>query len=174
MGIPTLEELMQAEVSASGFEPLAIGWYNGVITKTEVKDGQKAAYISVEVTVHDEDSEYHKRLVWGITSFSDKAVTMPGGVANLLQTTEPDIPLDTPVEELPAVMAVAIVSSPVSFEVRNEQVKRGGKLQFLDAPADTIPEMRSKVANYRKPEQEFIDSIDASAVGLDSDLPFPF
>ncbi len=106
-GIPTLEELMAAEVSTGGFEPLAIGWYNGVITKTEVRPGQKAVYISVEVSVHDE--EYKGRKVWGITSFSDKALTMPGGVANVLQTIEPDIDIDTDPEELPAVIAAAIL-----------------------------------------------------------------
>lgn len=169
-GIPTLEELMKAEVSSGGFEPLPVGWYNGVITKVEVKDGPKAAYLNVEVTVHDE--EYQGRKVWGMTSFSDKAVTMPGGVANILQSAKPDIDLATPVEELPAAMAKALTSLPVRFQVKNEQVKRQGVLQWLDAPNNTIPEMRSRVGEYTEPEQEFIDQVDAEAAGLDSDLPF--
>jgi hypothetical protein len=160
---------MKSEVS-TGFAPLAIGWYNGVITKVEVRDGAKAPYLSVEVTVHGD--EYHGRKVWGMSSFSDKALTMPGGVVNLLQVTEPDIDMDTPASELPAVMAQAITSSPVSFLVKNEQVKRGGVLQFLDAPTNSVPEMRSKVDSYRTPEQDFIDGVEVEAAGGDTDLPF--
>jgi hypothetical protein len=160
---------MKAEVSNSGFDPLPVGWYDGVITKIEVRDGKKASYLSVEVTVHDE--EYQGRKVWGMSSFSEKALTMPGGVANLLQTVEPEIPMDTGADELPAVMAVACTSAPVSFLVKNEQVVRNGLPQFLDAD-QTQPEMRSKVEQYRKPEQDFIDQVDMDAAGLDSNLPF--
>lgn len=170
MSIPSLEELMKAEVSSGGFDPLPVGWYNGVITKVEVRPGQKGAYLNIEVTVHDE--EYQGRKVWGMSSFSDKALTMPGGIANLLQTTKPDIDIDTPPEELPQVIAAAVTSKPVSFQVKNEQVKRNGVLQYLDAPKNQLAELRSKVNEYREPEQEFIDSVDAEAAGLDSDLPF--
>lgn len=169
MSIPTLEELMQAEVS-TGFEPLPVGWYDGVITKVEVKAGQKGAYLNIEVTVHGD--EHQGRKVWGMSSFSDKALTMPGGIANLLQTTKPDIPIDTAPEELPAVIAAAVTSKPVSFLVRNEQVKRGGVLQFLDPPTNSQPEVRSKVDNYREPGEDFTATVDAEAAGLDADLPF--
>lgn len=170
MSIPTLEELMSAEVTTGGFEPLPVGWYDGVITKVEVRPGQKGAYLNIEVTVHGE--EHNGRKVWGMASFSDKALTMPGGIANLLQTTKPDLDMDTPPEELPAVIAAAVTSKPVSFLVKNEQVKRNGLLQYLDAPKNQLPEMRSKVSEYRLPEEDFIDSVDAAAAGLDSDLPF--
>lgn len=179
MGIPTLEDLMKAEVSASGFEPLPVGWYNGVITGCEVKDGAKAAYLNIEVTVHDEDGEieegeYHKRKVWGMSSFSDKALTMPGGIANLMQVTDEfiDIPLGASLEELPALIAAEVKGSPVSFLVRNEQVKRQGVLQFLDPPENTLAEMRSKVNEYRLAESEFVDGVDRDAAGVDADLPF--
>ena len=157
-GIPSLEELMKAEVSSGGFEPLPVGWYDGVITKVEVRPGQKGAYLNIEVTVHDTDGEHHGRKVWGMSSFSDKALTMPGGIANLLQTAKPDIDMDTPAEELPAAIAAAVTSKPVSFLVKNEQVKRNGQLQYLDAPKNQVPELRSKVAEYRDPDQDFIDS----------------
>lgn len=170
MSIPTLEELMKAEVSAGGFEPLPVGWYNGVITKVEVRPGQKAAYLNIEVTVHGD--EHNGRKVWGMASFSDKALTMPGGIANLLQSTKPDLDIDTPPEELPAAIAAAVTSKPVSFLVKNEQVKRNGVLQYLDSPKNQLPELRSRVSEYRTPDQDFIDEVDAEAAGLDSDLPF--
>lgn len=170
MSIPSIEELMSATVSNSGFEPLPVGWYNGVITKVEVRAGAKGPYLSIEVTVHGEESNGRK--VWGMASFSDKALTMPGGVANVMQTTEPEIPLDTAAEELPAVLAAAITSKGVSFLVKNEQVKRGGVLQYLDAPENTQAEMRSKVEQYRTAEEDFLAQVDADAAGLDADLPF--
>ena len=170
MSIPTLAELMKAEVSSGGFEPLPVGWYDGVIAKVEVRAGGKGPYLNVEVVVHG--GEHNGRRVWGMSSFSDKALTMPGGIANLLQVTQPDLDVDTPAEELPAAIAAAVVTKPVSFMVKNEQVKRHGALQFLDAPKNQLPELRSKVDEYRTPDQDFIDSIDADAAGLDSDLPF--
>lgn len=171
MSIPTLEELMKAEVSSGGFEPLPVGWYDGVITKVEVRAGAKGPYLNIEVRVHD-DGEHNGRPVWGMSSFSDKALTMPGGIANLLQTTKPDIDMDTPAEELPHAIAVAVSSKPVSFLVKNEQVKRNGQLQYLDAPKNQVPELRSRVEEYREPSQDFIDAVDAEAAGLDGDLPF--
>ena len=149
---------------------MPVGWYDGVITKVEVKDGAKALYLNVEVTIHGD--EHNGRKVWGMSSFSDKAITMPGGIANILQAAGPDIPIDTPIEELPAVMAQKLTSLPVSFMVRNEQVKRNNVLQFLDAPTNSVPELRSKVDSYRVPEQAFIDQVDSEAAGLDADLPF--
>lgn len=170
MSIPTLEELMNSEVQEGGFEPLPVGWYDGVITKVEVRAGGKGPYLNIEVTVHGED--HNGRKVWGMSSFSDKALTMPGGIVNVLQSAKPDIDIDTPPEELPAVMAAALPTLPVSFLVKNEQVKRNGQLQYLDAPKNQVPELRSKVDEYRVPDQDFIDNVDAEAAGLDSDLPF--
>jgi len=170
VSIPSLEELMNKEVSASGFEPLPVGWYDGVITKVEVRAGAKGAYLSIEVTVHGD--EHNGRKVWGMSSFSDKALTMPGGVVNVLQAAKPDIDIDTPPEELPGAMAAALPTLPVSFLVNNEQVKRNGQPQFLDAPKNTVPELRSKVAEYREPGEDFLTAVEADAVGLDENLPF--
>jgi len=169
--IPTLQQLMQGEVNASGFEPLPIGWYNGIITGGEVRNGPKGPYINVETTIFDEEGEHHKRKVWGMSSFSDKALAMPGGPRNLVQSAKPEIDTDITAEELPAAVAIGIRSKPVSFKVVNEQVKRGGQLQWLDED-QTVPEMRSKIAEYREPSQELIDAVEAEVAGADSDLPF--
>ena len=172
MSIPTVEELMAGTVSSSGFDPLPVGWYNGVITKVEVRSGAKGPYLSIEAVVHGE--EFNGRHVWGMTSFSEKAHFMPGGLANVMQNVAPDgaIPLDTGPEELPAVLAKAITSVAISFEVKNEQVKRDGNLQYLDAPENTVPEMRSKIAAYQDVDEDFEATVDAEAAGLDADLPF--
>jgi len=171
MSIPTLAELMSTEITGGGgFEPLAPAWYDGVITKVEVKAGQKAPYLNVEVTVHGD--EHNGRKVWGISSFSDKALTMPGGVVQILQATEAPVPMDTAMEDLPAVAARALTTLPVSFLVKNEQVKRGGALQYLDAPTNSVPEMRSRIEEYRAADEDFAATVDAQAAGLDADLPF--
>lgn len=168
MAIPTLNDLMGTEVSDSiNYDPLPNGNYNGVITKVEVRNGAKAVYLNVEVTIHDE--EYKGRKIWGISSFSEKALAMPGGIANVLQTVKPQIDMSTPQAEIPAVMAAAITSYPVTIRNQNEQVKRNGELAIKD---DGSPEMRSKIAEYLVPSDEFKESVELDAQGLDDDLPW--
>lgn len=167
MSLPTIDELMTMEVSET-FAPIPVGFYNGVITGAEVATGAKGPYIKVEVTIHDE--EYRGRKVWrNAVSFSEKAIGMPGGVAQLLQATKPDLPRDAAAEELPSIIATFIVSTPIKFEVEHDQVKRGGKSQFL---ADGSPEMRAGVRQWFEAEADFISSVEADAAGIDDDLPF--
>lgn len=169
MAIPTLNDLMGKEISELiDYAPLPNGNYNGVITKVEVRNGAKAVYLNVEVTIHDE--EYKGRKIWGISSFSEKALAMPGGVANILQTVKPQIDMNTPESEIPAVMAAALVSYPVTVVNNNEQVKRNGELQFN--VADGSPEMRSKISEYLPPSDEFKESVELDSMGLDDDLPW--
>ena len=96
---------------------------------------------------------------------------MPGGVAELLQTTGAGETIDRslPAEELPAAIAEAVLHSPIVIEVDHEQVKRNNVLQFN---ADDTPEMRARVRSYSAAKPEFIEAIKAEAAGLDEDLPF--
>jgi hypothetical protein len=169
MSLPTLAELMSKEVSET-FDrtPLPIGFYNGVITGAEARAGAKGPYLSVEVTIHDE--EFKGRKVWkNSCSFSEKALGMPGGIANLLQTAKPDIPASAPPNTLPAVIAQGVISCPIRIEVEHEQVKRSGVFATL---ADGSPEMRSSIRQFTPPDDAFVQSIEAEAAGLDDDLPF--
>ena len=172
MPIPSIDELMDMEVSASFDEPVPEGWYNAVITKGEVRKGGKGPYISVETTVHTDEEgedEFRGRKVWRNASFSDKALKMPGGIAQLMQSTKPDIPRDTSAEELPAVIAKAITSTPVRIRVKHDQVVRQGVPQFL---SNGEPEMRAEVAEFEPAPEEFIATVEAEAAGVDDDLPF--
>lgn len=166
MSLPSLADLLGAEVS-TGFAVVPIGIYDGVITNCEVRKGAKGAYLSVEVTLHNEGVRGSK--VWRIASFSEKALNMPGGVANIVQTVQPDIDPDTSPEELPSVLAAAIISSPVSVEVDHDQIKREGKLQYKP---DGSPEMRATIATFSVPTPEFIKTIENEIAGVDDDLPF--
>jgi len=166
MSLPTLEELLGGEVS-TGYDLLPVGEYNGVITGCEVRKGAKGPYLNLEVTVHDEGVRGRK--VWRIASFSEKALNMPGGVANLVQSTQPVIDPSTAPEELPAVLADAVISSPVKIEVEHDQIKRNGVLQFL---ADGQPELRAQIRTFEAPDGEFITDIKNEIAGVDDDLPF--
>lgn len=168
MSIPTLDELFDTPVSSGFGDPLPIGFYNGVITGAEVKSGPKGPYIKVEVTIHDED--YRGRKTWkNAVSFSEKATFMPGGPAELLQATEPDIDRSLPSNQIPAAIAAAILSTPISVEVEHEQVKRNGVAQFN---ADGTPEMRAQIRSFAKADSDFITTVENEAAGLDDDLPF--
>lgn len=168
MAIPTLEQLMNATISQSNFDtPIPVGTYNGVITDATVRQGAKGPYINVEVTVHDD--EYVGRKVWRIASFSEKALYMPGGIAELVQITKPDMDPDIGANEMPAFIANHIVSQPVRIEVGHEQVKRDNVLQFN---ADGTPELRAKIDQFFAPTDEFVQAIEAQAAGVDDDLPF--
>lgn len=168
MNIPSLDDLLNLEVSDSFDKtPVPEGTYNAVITGCEVRKGAKGPYLSIEVTIHDED--FKGRKVWRNSSFSEKAVGMPGGIANLLQATRPRIAKDTPANALPAAIADAVVASPVTIEVEHEQVKRNGVPATL---SDGTPEMRAQVRHFAPATDEFSASIEAEAAGLDDDLPF--
>lgn len=172
MPIPSLDELMEMEVSASFDEPVPEGWYNAVITKGEVRKGKKGPYISIETTVHtdeDGDDEFRGRKVWRNASFSDNALKMPGGIAQLMQATQPEIDRDTTSEELPAVIARAITSTPVRIRVKHDQIVRQGVAQFK---ADGEPELRAEVAEWEAASEEFIAAVEDEAAGVDDDLPF--
>jgi hypothetical protein len=162
-----LNDLLGAEVSSSSFDLIEEGTYNGVITGAEVRPGQKAPYINLEVTIHDEGLRGRK--VWRTCSFSEKALNMPGGVANLVQTTKPDIDPSTPAEALPAAIAEAVISSPVTIEVEHEQIKRQGVAQFN---ADGTPEMRAQIKTLIEPDEAFVTQIENEIAGVDDDLPF--
>lgn len=168
MPIPTLADILKMEVSET-FDntPVPEGFYDAVITKAEVRQGPKGPYISTEVTIHDED--YKGRKVWRIVSFSEKALGMPGGVANLLQSTNPPIDLDISQAEIPATVAEAIVSFPVTIQVGHEQVVRNNVPAILP---DGNPEMRATVKAWAAPREEFTAKVEAEAAGLDDDLPF--
>lgn len=167
MSLPNLADLLGAEVSTSGFDLLPAGEYDGVITGCEVRKGAKGPYLNVEVTVHNEGVRGRK--VWRISSFSEKALNMPGGVSNLVQSTQPEIDPSTAPEALPAALADALISSPVHIEVEHDQIKRNGTPQFH---ADGQPELRAQIKTFSAPEAEFITSIENEIAGVDDDLPF--
>ena len=158
---------MGAEVGSGDFPVLPGGTYNGVITKSEVGNGPKAPYIKVMVTIHDE--EYKGWTVWGNATLSENALTMPGAAPNLVQASGIKLELDTDPKELPNVIAVAIKGQPVQVDVTQEQVKRNGELQTND---DGSPEMRAGIKKYHPAPQEFIESVELDAQGIDDDLPF--
>lgn len=174
MGIPSLQDLMNAEVKDSidfSADPVPKGEHDGVITGAEVKRGPKGPYITPEVTVHNLDG-YNGRKVWGLASFSEKAITMPGGPANLLQSVKDQIgTIPTGLDENEAIAWIAenIRGCAVRFGVRHEQVERNGVKQYL---GDGSPEMREKVDYYAAPDADFLAFIQAEADGLDADLPF--
>ena len=168
MSIFDIEQLMEMEISTGFGEPVPIGFYNAVISGVEVGGGPKGPYLNIETTVHDE--EYRGRKVWRVASFSEKALGMPGGIAELLQITDPpDLDRSVPPEELPAEIARAVLHSPIQIEVEHDQVKRGGVPQ---QNADGTPEMRSQVRSFSDPPDDFIDTIKNEAAGIDDDLPF--
>lgn len=168
--IPTLEELLSMEVTeAYDKTPVPEGDYTAVITGCEVRKGKKGPYLAVEATVHDEDIPEHDRKVWRNSSFSEKAMGMPGGIANLVQSAKPALPSGTDAAALPAAIATSIVSCPVLIEVEHEQVVRNG---IPAVNADGTPEIRGQIRQFSVPSDEFIAAIEAIASGQDDDLPF--
>lgn len=167
MGIPSIQDLMGAEVGSGDFPLLPIGTYNAVITKSEVRKGNKGPYLAIMATIHDED--YKGWTVWGNSTFADTALTMPGAAANLVQATQIKLDLDIDAAEVPQAVASAILGQPVSIDVTQDQVKRNGVLQTND---DGTPEMRASIKKYGAASEEFIESVELDAQGLDDDLPF--
>lgn len=173
MSLPTLADLLGAEVS-TGFEPVPRGIYNGVITEIEVRKGGKGPYLNLTLTVHSHaetgETDQRGRKAWRIASFSEKALKMPGGVANVVQVVEPEIDPDTDPGAMPAALATALLSAPVKFEIDHEQKQDGNG--NLKTNSDGSPAMREVVNYFEKCDEEFIESFEAEAAGLDDDLPF--
>lgn len=168
MSIPTIEELMGMDVIEFDKIPVPIDDYNVVITKAEVKPGAKGPYIAIETTIFE--GEYRGRKVWrGACSFSEKAMGMPGGVANLVQSTQAAVPTGTPPEQMPAAIAAAVLSAPVGITTEHDQVVRNGIPATLD---DGSPELKALVRLWSPPSDEFVAAVKAEAAGLDDDLPF--
>ncbi len=151
---------MTTEIAAGYGAPVPLGWYDGVITDIEVRQGPKGAYLNIEVTIHDE--EYAGRKVWRNSSFSEKALFMPGGPAQLIQATKPDIPKDTAPDKIPYAVALAATHSPVKFEVDHEQVVKNGVAQV---DPDGEPVLRATVKQFAEAEAAFADKIEAEVSG---------
>ena len=173
MSIPTLEQLMSASISElAEWELLATGPYFGVITNVEARDGAKAAYLNVEVTLHqtkDGDETMKGRRVWRNVSFSEKAINMPGGLAQLVQSTKPEGLDGIAPEQLPAALAQAVTSSPVGIDLGHEQGWKDGGPQ-VDEKGN--PVMREAVDGFFAPDDSFGAGIEAESNGNDADLPF--
>lgn len=177
MSIPTIDDLMSATVSElTEYTLLEAGDYYGVITDVESRPGKKAPYLNVEVTIHqaatDEDGEQtgHGRKVWRNVSFSEKAITMPGGVANLVQVTKPDIK-NASADDLPGAIAVAIQASPIGVTVGHEQAW-DGKAGKPKVDENGNPVMRESIDSFFEAPESFIDSFEAESIGVDNELPF--
>ena len=167
MSIPSIEDLLNAEVAEFSNDIVPEGEYDAVITDVEVRKGAKGPYLGIKATIFN--GEQARRPVWRNSSFSEKAVNMPGGIANLVQSAKPDIPKDTPANEVPAAIAQAVISCPVVIEVEHEQVVRNGVPQVK---ADGQPELRAQIRSFSEPSDELIAAFEAEASGTDDDLPF--
>lgn len=169
MPIPSIDELLKADISdVMSSDPVPEGTYDAVITDVTVRQGAKGPYLAIETTIHDE--EYRGRKVWRNSSFSEKALFMPGGIAQLLQAI-PKVNLDQAKGsgEQAIVIANAARTSPVTIEVEHEQVVRQGNPAYK---SDGTPEMRGTVKAFYPASEEFVSSILAEAAGVDDDLPF--
>lgn len=168
MPIPSLDDLMSMQISGFSNELMPLGRYSGVITNIEVRSGKKGAYLNIEWTCHDED--YRGRKVWRNSSFSEKAIGMPGGIAELVQSTKPEIPKGTSPSDLPAALATACQSAPLDVEIDYEpRWKDGGPM--ID-PTTGEPVMRESIVAFYEPPEEFVKSIANEAAGVDDELPF--
>jgi hypothetical protein len=166
--LPTLDELMAMDVAEWSGELVPFGLYNGVITNVEVRDGQKGPYLNLEVTLHDD--EYAGRKVWRNSSFSEKALAAPAGIAELVQATKPDIAAGTSPEDIPGAIAQAILGSAVGIEVDHEQRWKSGA-PMVDASTGE-PVMRETIKAFFQPTDEFVESVEKQSAGMDDDLPF--
>lgn len=171
MPIPTIDELMTMEVGS--YELVPTGHYLGVITNVEVREGRKGPYLNLEVTIHEDadgDTTHQGKRAWRVASFSEKALAMPGGVAELVQVTQPDIPSGTDPDDLPNVLATLVQGEPVGFEIEHNQRYKNGKPQV--DPTTGEPVLKEDVAYFFSAPDSFTDNLELEAQGVDSDLPF--
>ena len=172
MSLPSLADLLGAEVT-TGFTPIPRGIYNGVITEVEVRKGGKGPYLNITFTVHSDEegnTDQRGRKAWRISSFSEKALNMPGGVSNVVQVVQPDIEPTTAPTDLPKVLAAALVSAPVKVEIDHEQ-KQDANGNLKTNP-DGTPQNREIITYFEEVDEEFLANFEAEAAGVDDDLPF--
>lgn len=169
--IPTIEDILGGEVSA-GFDPLPIDTYNAVITDVEIKDGKtsKIPYFNVTATIFE--GEFKGKKSWGISSFSPKAVSMPGGVTQLLQSAGVsigDVPKGMDQGETRAWLAIQLKSTPIEITTGLDQAVKNGVNQ--ENP-DGTPKMRDFVDTYAPASEEFLAGFQNEVDGVDDDVPF--
>ena len=172
MSIPSLADILGGTVTdAPEYDPLPPGDYSAVITGVEVRKGKKSGipYLNVEATIFT--GEFETRKVWGMSSFSEKATTMPGGITQILQSTgaAENLDLATDPETLPAVLAAALKSSPVTITTNLDHEGRPGDKKFNE---DGTPKMRAQINSYSPPSEEFLASFANEVAGVDDDVPF--
>lgn len=177
MSIPTIEDLLHTTVSGAGdYSLLEPGDYYGVITNAESRPGKKAPYINVEVTIYqaatDTDGEEtgRGRKIWRNVSFSEKAIGMPGGPANLVQATKPNVSNTNPAD-IPGAIASAIQGSPVGVNISHEQAW-DGKVGAPKVDETGNPVMRETIDLFFEAPESFVEAFEAEANGIDTDLPF--
>lgn len=172
MSIPTLDQLMTTSISElAEWDLLDVGPYFGVITNTEARKGPKGPYVNIEVTLHQNaagDETMKGRRVWRNVSFSDKAIGMPGGLAQLVQATQPNIP-DGADSDLPSALAQVLTGEAVGVELGHEQGWKNGGPQ-VDEQGN--PVYREAIDGFFQAPESFSDGIEAEANGNDLDLPF--
>ena len=111
---------------------LPVDTYNAVITAVEVKKGQSSGipYLNVTATIFDGEFKWAKRQ--RALSFSRKAIRLPGGVLQLVQSAGVvDLPADTPTADVPAAIAAALIASPVTIST-NQQ----GAVDYFAPPTE--------------------------------------
>lgn len=174
MPIPTLEQLMSTSISElAEWDLLDVGPYFGVITGSEARSGKKGPFVNLEITLHSNaegDETMKGRKVWRNVSFSEASIAMPGGLAQLVQCAQPDIP-ESSDDDLPAALSQVLVGLPIGVELTHEQgwdSKRSKKA--VDENGNPI--MREAVDSFFQAPESFADGIEAESVGNDLDLPF--
>lgn len=169
--IPSIEDILNGTVAEFDDEPVAVGPHNAVLTEVLVKTGAKSGipYLNVRATIFDGPNA--KRNVFGISSFSEKALTMPGGVTQLLQCAGigADLPKDTPAAQIPAVLAEALTSTPVIINVSHEHDGRPGDKKYN---TDGTPKMRATIDFYEPADEDFLATFGNAVEGIDDDVPF--
>jgi len=172
MSIPSLADILGGTVSdAPDYTPVPVGDYSAVITGVEVRKGKKSniPYLNIEATIFM--GEHETRKVWGMSSFSENSTGKPGGLTQLLQSTGAAANLDpnTDPETLPAVLALALKSSPVTITTKLEHEGAAGDKKYND---DGTPKMRANIESYTPPSEEFLSSFANEVAGVDDDVPF--
>jgi len=174
--IPTLDELMSTSISdLLQYSLLEMGDYHAVITNVDARDGAKAPYLNVELTIHeraDGNEEGRGRKIWRNVSFSEKAIGMPAGVAQLVQATKPTIPGDVTPAEMPGAIAVAIHGSAIGVNVGHEEGYDGKAPDKIKRDASGEIMMRESADAFFAAPGSFTEAFEAEAAGNDSDLPF--